>query len=475
MFDFTSGELSGALLASKSRGAAPAIIRRYQAHFEQLFRGPCPFDGFDEDIAQLSQGIPAPRAGRRGVTDRSELRVAIQGSGSTRTLGVQPGGSPNALPVACVVTFLHYVGAYMRVPVMPLYASAFGASATDVGLIIGAHMMVAALTAVPFGRASDRWGRRALLLGGTGLSSVTSFLLPLVDMRLSLIAVYGIAGLGVAAFTPSIMSLVGDIAPPGTVGRAYGWYTTALYSGMGMGPLLGGYVAQVWGYRIAFVVAGAIITAAVFVGGAGLPRAKGARVRGTPVAFIDLRPDRVVWAGWIATLSALVPLGTIMTFFPLLGRERGMPPVVIGLVLGVQSLVNTAARVPAGHLLDRVRARRPYAIGGCLAMALGTALLPHLNRGIHFVLLAGTLGASLGVAFVAVGAALSEATTPATRGLAMGGYSTAIYAGFGLGAVALAPVMGSWGYTAGFTLAAAAGALGSVITAAVWRAPSPPP
>jgi len=368
-----------------------------------------------------------------------------------------------------MVTFLHYVGAYMRVPVMPLYANAFGASATDVGLIIGAHMMVAALSAVPFGRASDRWGRRALLLGGTGLSAVTSFLLPLVDTRLSLMAVYGIAGLGVAAFTPSIMSLVGDIAPPGTVGRAYGWYTTALYSGMGVGPLLGGYVAQVWGYRIAFVVAGAIITVAVFVGRAGLPRAGGAWDRGTPVAvFTDLRPDRVVWAGWIATLSALAPLGTIMTFFPLLARERGMPPLVIGLVLGVQSLVNTAARVPAGQLLDRVRARRPYAVGGCLAMALGTALLPHLNRGIHFVLLAAALGAALGVAFVAVGAALSEATTPATRGLAMGGYSTAIYGGFGLGAIALAPVMGRWGYAAGFTLAGVAGIVGALVSGAVW-------
>jgi len=354
----------------------------------------------------------------------------------------------------------------MRVPVVPLYASAFGASATDVGLIIGAHMIVAALSAVPFGRASDRWGRRALLLGGTGLSAVTSLLLPLAHARLSLMAVYGAAGLGVAAFTPSIMSLVGDVAAPGTVGRAYGWYTTALYSGMGVGPLLGGYVAQVWGYRVTFVVAGAIITAAIFVGQAALPRTPAGRVRETPVAaFADLRRNRVVWAGWIATVSGLVPVGTIVTFFPLLARDRGMPPVVIGLVLGIQSLVNTAARVPAGQLVDRIRARRPYVVGGCLAVALGTALIPHLDHRTDFILVGVALGASLAVAFVA---ALSEATTPATRGLAMGGYSTAIYVGFGLGAVALAPVMGSWGYGAGFALAGGIGALGVLVSAAVW-------
>jgi MFS family permease len=85
------------------------------------------------------------------------------------------------LAVVCMLTFLHYVGAQMRGPVLPLYAAAHGASATGVGAIVAAHMMVAAIGSVPLGRASDVWGRRSLLLAGMIISAVTSVLLPLVE------------------------------------------------------------------------------------------------------------------------------------------------------------------------------------------------------------------------------------------------------------------------------------------------------
>lgn len=372
------------------------------------------------------------------------------------------------LGLACLLTLLHYTGAYMRVPVLPLYATAHGASPAAVGLIMGAHMVVAAISAIPFGLASDRWGRRTLLLGGMALSALTSLLLPLASLPPGLMAIYGAAGLGVAAFTPSVMSLVGDVAAPGAMARAYAWYTTALYTGFGAGPILGGYVAQVWGHRAAFVVAGIVIAAALAAGGM-LPPTRVVAARPSPlVAAADLRRNQRVWAGWTATVSGLGLWGAILTFFPLLARERGISPLEIGLVLGVQAFVNTAARVPAGWLLDRTGGRRPYVLGGLGAAALATGLLPHASGRADFVLLSAVIGAAFAVTFVAVGAALSEATTPATRGLAMGGYSTAIYLGMGLASVGLGPVMGRWGYTAGFALAGAAGALGTLVTAVVW-------
>lgn len=377
------------------------------------------------------------------------------------------------LGLACLLTLLHYTGAYMRVPVLPLYATAHGATPTQVGLIMGAHMVVAAISAIPFGLASDRWGRRTLLLGGMALSALTSLSLPLASLPQGLAVIYGAAGLGVAAFTPSVMSLVGDVAAPGAMARAYAWYTTALYTGFGAGPILGGYVAQVWGHRAAFVVAGIVIAAALAAGGT-LPPTRAVTARPSPLAAAaDLRRNRRVWAGWMATVSGLGLWGAILTFFPLLARERGISPLEIGLVLGVQAFVNTAARVPAGWLLDRTGGRRPYVLGGLGAAALATALLPHASGRADFVLLSAVIGAAFAVTFVAVGAALSEATTPATRGLAMGGYSTAIYAGIGLAAIGLGPVMGRWGYGTGFTLAGAVGALGTLVTATLWGRPRP--
>src|SRR5205823_6424462 len=104
------------------------------------------------------------------------------------------------------------------------YAAAHGATATGVGFIIGTHMAVAAVGSIPLGRASDVWGRRPLLLAGMVIGVVTSLLLPLVEGQLALAAIFGFGGVGIAAFTPSVLSLVGDAAGPGTAGRAYGWY-----------------------------------------------------------------------------------------------------------------------------------------------------------------------------------------------------------------------------------------------------------
>ena len=122
-------------------------------------------------------------------------------------------------------------------------------------------------------------------------------------------------------------------------------------------------------------------------------------------------------------------------------------------MLGVQALVNTVIRAPTGWLLDHSPVRQPYVLGGMLSAGLLTASFPLAHRTEEFLLLAAALGLALGVAFVAVGAILTEATTPATRGGAMGGYSTAIYVGFAAAAFGLGPVMGAWGYGSGFAMA----------------------
>ena len=369
--------------------------------------------------------------------------------------------------VVCALTFVHFAAAQMRGPLVPLYAVAHGATATGVGFIVAAHTAVAALASVPLGRASDVWGRRTLLLGGMATSALTSLMLPLVEGGVGLAVIYGVAGLGVAAFTPSAMSLVGDAAAPGAAGRAYAWYATAHYGAIGVGPFLGGLAAEWWGYRAAFVASAA---------GAALALALGLAVTvppthiaaGARMTFREVRRNPSVWAGWIVAASGLLTQGVVFTFFPLLGEARGLSPTAIGLVFLALGIANTAARVPAGWLIDRTHRSAPYAVGGVLAGCVATALLPHVTeRGPLLVLVAG-YGVVSGTAGVALGVALAGAATPAARGLVMGGYSTALYLGLALGSFALGPVITRYGYAMGFGVGAVIGALGAVIATALW-------
>jgi predicted MFS family arabinose efflux permease len=83
-------------------------------------------------------------------------------------------------------------------------------------------------------------------------------------------------------------------------------------------------------------------------------------------------------------------------------------------------------------------------------------------------MLVAVFGASSGIAFVAISVGLTAASTPAVRGLVMGGYSTALYFGFAVGAFAFGPVITRVGYSLGFALGGAAGILGAVVAAVVW-------
>ena len=357
----------------------------------------------------------------------------------------------------------------MRVPLLPLYARAHGASAADVGGIVAAHMGLAALTAVPFGLASDRWGRARILFAGTLVSALTSFALASATTLWALALIYATAGLGVAAFTPSMMALIGDAAEPGAIARAYGWYTTALYAGFGLGPILGGVAGERWGERPAFVAAGGIIVVALALAVVLIPRVPlPPRSAARPsIGAVTANPK--VLASWIVTVAGIGALGSVLTFFPLLARERGLGPAATGLVLGVQALVNTATRVPAGWVLDHSRPRQPYVLGGILLTGLLTAMLPLAHRLGEFLVLAAALGAALGVAFVAVGTMLTEATTPTTRGAAMGGYSTSLYLGFATAAFGLGPVMDTWGYGTGYAVAGGCTAVMAVAATALAR------
>jgi len=362
----------------------------------------------------------------------------------------------------------------MRGPILPLYAAAHGATATGVGFIVAAHMAVAAAGSIPLGRASDVWGRRQLLLGGMLVSAVTSLLLPLFEGEVALMTVYGLAGFGVAAFTPSALSLVGDGAAPGRAGYAFAWYTTAHYGAIAVGPFLGGLAAQWWGYREAFLGSAIVVALAL---GLGLAMPAQAAPSGMPrqgATFADIRGNADVWAGWIASVGGLTTQGVVFTFFPLLAYERGLSPAAIGLVFLVLGLANTLARFPAGWLVDRSGRCAPYAVAGVLVASMVTAFLPAATGQTAVLALAAVFGAVSGTAGVATGVALAGSAPPASRGIVMGGYSTALYLGLALGSFALGPVITHHGYAVGFVAGAAVGAVGSLIAGLLWATRTTP-
>ena len=176
-------------------------------------------------------------------------------------------GFPVPIPilVACALTFVLYLGSYMRLPLVPLFARELGASTFHVGMINAGFMLAATLLSLPLGLVSDRLGRRRLILAGMAISCLTSVFLLVARTPLQIGAIYLFSGVGLACFSPAMMSYVGDVSPIPLLGRAYGWYTSALYLGMAAGPGLGGAIAGS-GFGAAFLVSAVVIAAGVLLG-----------------------------------------------------------------------------------------------------------------------------------------------------------------------------------------------------------------
>ncbi len=373
-------------------------------------------------------------------------------------------GAQAPILVACALTFVLYLGAYMRLPLVPLLASDLGATNFQVGMINAGFMLAAASLSIPLGLVSDRLGRRRLILAGMIVSGLTSIFLVLARTPVQVGSIYLFSGIGLACFSPSMMSYVGDVSPPSFLGRAYGWYTAALYLGMAAGPGLGGVVAS-GGFRTAFLVSAAVIAAGIVLGAPRLPAPPPvAHAPSVPVlaALGELLRNRTVLACWIATLCATFAWGALFAFFPLYARSRGISVAHTGFIFTCQAASNALLRIPVGHLADRTGGRGRYIVSGCLLFGVGIASVGFLGSPGPLYALFAAIGGTMAAAFIGIGALLAESVPTRTRGLAMGGYNSAIYGGFALSAATLGAVIDRFGFRAGYAAAGSVCALAAL-------------
>jgi MFS family permease len=346
----------------------------------------------------------------------------------------------------------------MRFPVVPLYARSLGADMVLVGLINGAFLLSAGALSLPLGLIANRLGMK--LLAGVGLLilAASSFLLAVSSTPHQLIWIYLFSGAGLAAFGPTTMSYVAGISPPTHLGRSYGWYTTALYVGMSLGPAAGGFVAEAWGFPLVFILSGLSIFVTFWVMFFFLPRAR-LVIPASPIqpamgraVIREVAKNQPLLGSWLATGGGCFGLGVFITYLPLHAHEQGLTYGQIGLVFAVQGVMNAVSRLPFGHLSDRVKHRTLLVIWGLLGVAASLAGYGLSRRPLHFILSAVAMGISMGLAFTSVAALCVETVPPQHRSIAMGGYNSAIYLGMMVSAAGLGPVIGLVGFKDGFLL-----------------------
>jgi EmrB/QacA subfamily drug resistance transporter len=104
-----------------------------------------------------------------------------------------------------------------------------------------------------FGRLGDMYGYKRSYLLGVSVFAVSSLLAPLAHTFPTLIILRVIQGLGNGPILPAIMAAVATLFPPGERGQAMGAWALVNSAFHAIGPPLGGFLTQYFGWQSIFV------------------------------------------------------------------------------------------------------------------------------------------------------------------------------------------------------------------------------
>jgi MFS family permease len=326
----------------------------------------------------------------------------------------------------------------------------WGLGDTALGALGTAFTLLYAFVGVPFGRLADRASRKYILAGGVFLWSLLTAASGLARNFWQLFVVRLGVGVGEASCAPAAISLIGDLYRTQHRARATSVFMLGLPIGLGLSNLIGGTVAQRWGWRTALFIAAApgllCALAALFVREPkrGMVEAHqvGARRRaGSPYKVLLSIPT--LW--WIIASGALhnfnmYALGAFLASF--LIRYHHVSLSQAGFVaMWVYGLSGIFGLVVGGIAADALYKRRKdgrllvatVAIAICTPFMLLSLFRP-AGDVMGFALLMGTGVGVMYAYYSTVYSTIQDIVEPALRGTAMSLYFGAMYlAGASLG------------------------------------------
>jgi DHA1 family tetracycline resistance protein-like MFS transporter len=158
-----------------------------------------------------------------------------------------------SIGIIFLTVFIDLVGFGLILPLMPVFAKNFGASAMMVGVIVAAFSAMQFMFAPFWGQLSDRIGRRPVLLMSTATASVSYLLFAMGCYRQDAVGLWIILGsralAGVCGANIGVaQAYIADITPPEQRSRKMGLIGMAFGLGFIFGPALGGAAVKWIGY-----------------------------------------------------------------------------------------------------------------------------------------------------------------------------------------------------------------------------------
>jgi len=161
-----------------------------------------------------------------------------------------------AFTILLLINILNYVDRYILSAVLPQLQTDFHLDNTQLGLLSSSFLLIYAIATLPLGIWADRGIRKNIVAFCVGVWSIFTTLTGFAQNFIQLFLMRSVLGIGEAGYAPAALSLIGDYFPPAQRGRVLSLWSIGNLIGTALGLILGGLIAQRFGWRWAFYIVG---------------------------------------------------------------------------------------------------------------------------------------------------------------------------------------------------------------------------
>lgn len=275
------------------------------------------------------------------------------------------------------------MGFGMVIPILPFYIEHFGAGGSAMGLLMAIYAVMQLIFAPIWGRMSDRYGRKPIILVGVLGNAISQLLFGLSTQLWMLFAARALAGILSSATLPTAMAYISDNTSEEDRGGGMGIIGAAMGVGMVIGPGLGGWLAG-QSLSLPFFLAAGLSALAMLLIWLLLPESLPAEKRGEPPAASQEAQWRVMWQALFGPIGFLLFMAFLLSFgltsfesiFGLYSLHRfEYGPEMVGTLLAVIGIVSAVVQGGLTGPLTRRWGEAAVIRASLLGSAIGFGLM----------------------------------------------------------------------------------------------------
>jgi MFS family permease len=160
----------------------------------------------------------------------------------------------------------------------------------------------------------------------------------------------------------------------------------------------------------------------------------------------------------VFTFAIIFAASLRSSFLPIFLRAEGLTEASVGLLITIFSVMSTSIRLIFGKLVQLFDRKKIIAVS-MLAVILGVGLIPSMFSAVSFAVILAVFGLGFGMTQPLSMVMIADLTDPSQSGLAMGLRFMALMLASLLSPIFLGFLVGTFGLTSAFSIAAAVVAL----------------